>query len=523
MFCEKCGNPLNDNDKFCMKCGCPVENSNVIQQDNSSEVDTAQQPSQETVPPVQQTVQIAQGVAQPEQGVEQTIQTVQPQPKEKKTFPVKLVAIIGGAVLVVAAIVVTLIVVLNQPKSIKITEDYIKVEFEDDLLYNGYAKAQFSIDYQKIDDELLPEQKSGNSSKNIDSLDDWVDALRNYSDYASTSQISFQPLIYFCDIDAYIKGSEESRKEAEDFGLSYYQSVSNISKDDVIIVKLNWTKDPDDLLAMEKMEKVLDISLDKSDVELEIKISDVLSEQSITLEDCVTLDPVNYITENDLIKTDGIVDGGLCVKILPFEYEQDGYTVKSDGSSNYGYYSSYCKVSVYDGDSELYTFMVNLSESEQLSDGDVVTVSFDGAENLGNGILINENYSSYTVAANEALTADTVKSSIDKIKEDALEIAEEEISELSNISIENVYFVETKDYDNYSYQNAIIFILKGKYASFSGTSTKYVELRLFNTYFDGDDLDCTDESAGVGYSKKEDIQKYSSYLNDEDYKVTKIQ
>ena len=24
MFCEKCGNPMNDGEKFCQKCGAPV-------------------------------------------------------------------------------------------------------------------------------------------------------------------------------------------------------------------------------------------------------------------------------------------------------------------------------------------------------------------------------------------------------------------------------------------------------------------------------------------------------------------
>ena len=121
------------------------------------------------------------------------------------------------------------------------------------------------------------------------------------------------------------------------------------------------------------------------------------------------------------------------------------------------------------------------------------------------------------------MTVDTLKSNIDKIKEQAVKIAEEEISKLSNASIENVYFSETKDQENYSYQNALVFVLKGKYTSLTETSTKYVEFRLFNTYLDGENLAYSDESAGIGYLKKDDIEKYSSYLDDEDYKVTKIQ
>lgn len=517
MFCKKCGNPLNENDKFCMKCGCPVENSNVMQQSNFSDVNAAQQPSQETVPPVQQAGQSVQGVVQTEQRFEQPVQTVQQPPKEKKPFPVKLVAIIGGAVLVVAAIVVTLVVVLNQPKTIKITEDYIKIEFEDDLLYDGYANAQFSIDYEKIDDELMPEQNNNKTEDGYDSFSEWLDAFENYNEN------SFLPFIDFCDIDAYIVGSEESRKEAENYGSGAYQNVSNIGKDDVIEVKLKWSDAPDDLETMENLEKKLNIYLDKSDVDFEIKVSDVLSEQSITLQDCTTLDPIKYITDNDLVKTVGIVDGGLCVEVLPFEYEQDGYTVKSEGSTSYGYYTSYANVSVFKGESNIDSFRVNLSESEDLSDGDIITVSTDEEDNLSSGILVTANDSSYTVALNEALTVDTVKSNIDKIKEQAVKIAEEEISNLSNASIENVYFCETKDQENYSYQNALVFVLKGKYTSLTETSTKYVEFRLFNTYLDGENLAYSDESAGIGYLKKDDIEKYSSYLDDEDYKVTKIQ
>ena len=116
-----------------------------------------------------------------------------------------------------------------------------------------------------------------------------------------------------------------------------------------------------------------------------------------------------------------------------------------------------------------------------------------------------------------------VKSNIDKIKEQAVKIAEEDISKLSDASVENVYFSETKDQENYSYQNALIFVIKGKYTSITETNTRYFEIRLFNTYLDGEELAYTKQSSGIGYSKKEDIQKYSSYLNDEDYKVTKIQ
>lgn len=523
MFCKKCGNVLNENDKFCMKCGCPVENSNVIQQDNTSQVNTAQQPYQETVPPVQQAGQPVQGVVQPEQVVEQPVQTVQQQPKEKKQFPVKLVAIIGGAVLVVAAIVVTLIVVLNMPKSIKITEDYIKIEFEDDLLYDGYANAQFSIDYEKIDNELLPEKDNSKYENDLNSVGDWLDAIQDYDEYVLSSQTSFEPFIYYCDIEAYIKDSEYSRIEAENFGSGAYQDVSNIGKDDVIVVKLKWSDDIDDIEYMELMEKSLGISLDKSDAEFEIKVSDVLSKQSITLKDCTTLDPVKYITDNDLVKTVGIVDGGLCVEVLPFEYEQDGYTVKSEGSTSYGHYTSYANVSVFEDESRLYSFRVNLSESEDLSDGDVITVSTEEDNNLSSGILLNTNNSSYTVVLNEALTVDTLKGNIDKIKEQAIKITEEEISNLSNASIENVYFCETKDQENYSYQNVIVFILEGKYTSLTETKTRCVELRLFNTYLEGENLAYSDEFAGIAYSKKEDIQKYNSYLNNEDYKVTKIQ
>lgn len=32
MFCEKCGNPVNDNDKFCQKCGAPVKPLNAAPQ-----------------------------------------------------------------------------------------------------------------------------------------------------------------------------------------------------------------------------------------------------------------------------------------------------------------------------------------------------------------------------------------------------------------------------------------------------------------------------------------------------------
>lgn len=36
MFCQKCGNEINDSAVICPKCGCPVENDNVSQISSSS-------------------------------------------------------------------------------------------------------------------------------------------------------------------------------------------------------------------------------------------------------------------------------------------------------------------------------------------------------------------------------------------------------------------------------------------------------------------------------------------------------
>ena len=68
MFCEKCGNKLNDVDKFCMKCGTPVPKDNAPQQTVPAQAvaptpqETAPTP-QETAPAPQETAPAPQDTA----------------------------------------------------------------------------------------------------------------------------------------------------------------------------------------------------------------------------------------------------------------------------------------------------------------------------------------------------------------------------------------------------------------------------------------------------------------------------
>ena len=223
MFCEKCGNPVNDNDKFCQKCGAPVKPLNAAPQQAPEapqpEVQPMQAPEapQPEVQPVQapeapqpevQPVQAPRPEVQPMQAPEgyqpvppmaddfnQTnVQTVPP--AEKKPFPkaAKLGIIFGGiGVAAVAAILVVIfavIIPMTKPK-IDLTK-FVTVDLYEhgESVVDGKINGELELDSRKIVD-AYPQIFNGKPAA-LSALDSALyDIKVEYVDSSDTSNMDY--------------------------------------------------------------------------------------------------------------------------------------------------------------------------------------------------------------------------------------------------------------------------------------------------------------------------------------------
>ena len=195
MFCEKCGKEITGFEKFCPGCG------EAIKQEN----ETVEQP----------TLQASAYSAQ-------TPVSTPTKPKKPMTKKTKI-GIFAGAVAAVV-LIVALIIVVPMITSINV-KNYIDYSLRSGNVlggvYNGHIDLHLSIDEDKIEEEY-----------EIDEYDTFYDSVDIYD------------AIDYCDLNATVKGRND-------------ESISNLTKDDVIIVTIDWTDDKEELAELKHIEKVL--------------------------------------------------------------------------------------------------------------------------------------------------------------------------------------------------------------------------------------------------------------------------
>ena len=119
MFCNKCGNPIKEGNKFCSKCGAPVTEVPVTEAPVAeTEAVVEEAPVAETEPIAEETPVVEAGTAAEEtvkqvEAVNETLNYAQtiPEPKKKAGGSKKAVFIVGG--ILVALILVLVICLLN--------------------------------------------------------------------------------------------------------------------------------------------------------------------------------------------------------------------------------------------------------------------------------------------------------------------------------------------------------------------------------------------------------------------------
>ena len=492
MFCEKCGNPVNDNDKFCQKCGAPVKPLNAAPQQAPEapqpEVQPMQAPEapQPEVQPAQapeapqpevQPVQAPRPEVQPMQAPEgyqpvppmaddfnQTnVQTVPP--AEKKPFPkaAKLGIIFGGiGVAAVAAILVVIfavIIPMTKPK-IDLTK-FVTVDLYEhgESVVDGKINGEFELDSRKI-----------------------VDAYPQIFNGKPAALSALDSALYDIKVE-YVDSSDTSNM---DYGYKYV-TFSNLKKDS------------------------------------EVKITIVLPEkdsfgyESLRTEESMIGASFGYIEKNKLASA--IVDslGEVTMGILPFEAKFGSYTVKNES------YESYAP-SVYDAnDNYITSIYLSFDKKAALKAGDKVTVSYDGdnsymADNYG--LVLEGKPFTYTVAMPEKLDEKSAKKNAEAIKKYITDHPELDSSykKGDKLEVTDLYYVSWKDNSDY---HDIVAIVRNSTQNYYCT----LELETKGFFVNGEFIYGGYSSYAGSHGKStDDAAKSNSYLepNSKYYTATKL-
>ena len=531
MFCEKCGKQLKDTDKFCEGCGAPVPQ----QAENTTAPVAPAQPVAENNAPVAP----AQPVVENNAPVAPVAPVAPAQPKVKKPLPkqAKLGIIIGAAVAAVVAIVICIFAfVLPMFNKVDISK-YVQVTFDEEVtIYDGYAEAYVDIDTETLYDEVFSEGEI-DSLEDLESMDyeDLIDAF-------SGSSVSYYDVLDYCYIDAEIKDADEKETEAkededseddedEDDSKSSsnkenYDYVQNVSKDDVIVVNITWSEKKSDIKKLDKYEAELGVKFDRSPKTIEFKVSDIIEEEKLVFEDTVSVDILGYIQDNNLTEVLNFKDGDLEFRIKPFEFEAEGYTFKYSGGVEYS-----STVYVYEDDDRVDSvsfYMESGDESgysyvDDLSSGDVVTVTFDEEKIVNEGTFLAKTSADFTVTPAKPITAAEAKTNIETIKTTTAAAIEEDSSYYSNVEVVEAYYVEPKDTDS-SVSNYIVVYAKCKYEGyFSKYDTYYVAYAFQDASMKDGAFNYKYEDYSYGNKDLASLKKYESYVtNTTDNTVTPI-
>lgn len=508
MFCEKCGNNVNENEKFCEKCGTPVtvktESSEKTVSSDFVAAPTAQAPKKPKKPM---------------------------SPKLKKRI---MISSIGAGVVAVILIVLFAVVVpiLNRVN----VADYLDISFNKDSLYEGRASVSFEIDSDQIYNKYFGNGKSNkNSDKKSDDMKSVMTELKDgYTSSYKKSAIS--TILSHCDVSAEIKDDSAKTEETQTTTLSgntehkanTTASVYRIKSDDVVVVKLTWDKDVNSKREIEAAEKKVGISFDKTDRTIEIKISDELKKNSLELAEAIEVDLVDYITKNNLAHIKGIDDGFLSFSIDDFEYEVGNYKFVYRADEYFG--SKVCVVDKNEKIDESGTYKQNavdivpisVSEISYLNIGDIINLSIEAKHINNTNIFVTSTEKRIDVQANSPLTVDEAKNALESIKSD-FTARSKDFSDAENVSISDIYLVSNKDQNSNS-KNRVVVVYKYDSTDLFSSAIKesYATFVFTDAYMDGDNFTYALASDGSSYSKLSELNKYDIWLNDSNYTTTKI-
>ncbi len=381
MFCEKCGRPIDDGSAFCNNCGAPV------QAQPAQEQPVQEQPVQ-TQAPASPQEQFPDGSQQYGYSYAPAAPAAPKQPMSPKTKKIILFSAIGAGVLAVILVLLFVVIIpmIKDANTTKISlADYRTVQF-DNVDYDNKS-AENEVLEGKIGGKMVWNYKKLANDIKVD-LSTAKNIVKNYVSYLSTEQT--------------LNGETFSR------------SFSDASKNDVIKVTVYWPGDDGTIIneftknsldeKVDKLEEQFDIKIKRETTTAEIKISDVLEEQKVSVKEPVKVDLLGKIVDGNYIETYSNYSEYCNVRLKPFSIEDNGYTFKHKSNSSY--------VVVCKNEKELKSLYISFSSRSYLRDGDITTLSIgeDDANSLEKiGITLTKTSIDYTVKYEAETTAPTTE------------------------------------------------------------------------------------------------------------------
>ena len=163
------------------------------------------------------------------------------------------------------------------------------------------------------------------------------------------------------------------------------------------------------------------------------------------------------------------------------------------------------------------------SSVEDLSSGDVVTVTFEDENIVDEGTFLAKTSADFTVTPAKPITAAEAKTNIETIKTATATAIDEDSSYYSNVEVVEAYYVEPKDTES-SVSNYIVVYAKCKYDGyFTDYPTYYVAYAFKDAYMSDGTFNYRYDD--YSYSDKDlaNLKKYEGYVNNKtDYTITPI-
>ncbi|MBQ3691801.1 MAG: zinc-ribbon domain-containing protein [Clostridia bacterium] len=362
-FCTKCGTQLPEDSKFCPGCGAKID---------AAPAEQVKEPAPEVkTEPAEQVKEAAPEVTpEPEKQAEEPAPEVKPEPqpapvaapraaapdKPKKKSNLKLFIILGAAgAALIAFIIVFLVAILPEITATHINmADYVEAKFTSDYYVDGHINGTLKLDLEKAYKENVTPDKGVS----------YYDFRKFFSDFSS----------------------EFKNKKAED-----------VVTENVTFVSM--------FRDIGELERTLGVRFDK-DVVTQVKLSDELKKDNITVEKPVETDFFKYIDK--CYYNTGIKQKGVSVDLEEKTFKSDGYTFKTYGfKGEYG--SKSCYFYIAKGSKSITSFEVSADKSTGKNGSSVkFSLIYSADENdknllKGTPFIIKKTSKVYTIKSEKGL------------------------------------------------------------------------------------------------------------------------
>ena len=333
-------------------------------------------------------------------------------PKKTKTL---IIASAAGVLLLALILVLVFAVIIPSAAPKTDVSKYVTVAFDNETQYNGNLSGTITLDRSAFTEDF----KKEDSDELV--LEGAVDRL-----------------LYFAELEYSVKDSSESGKGTNAV------HFDKLDKGDVLNVKLSWPEDSESKNAIAREEKIIGMTVDKSEKTYELKLADYVEKQKLELKKPAEINVLDYIRDNNLIiSVPG--DDKITVGIDSFKTKIGDYTLE-----NGSFYDS--SIRVYDSKGVYYTSVFfEFSKTADLKEGDEVELRYSANNKSAGqkGILLTGEPVRYTMVQPAALSADSAKSNLEAVKnyfEQNVSSIDSDVEKDDKTEISSVYFsVNKKD------------------------------------------------------------------------------